>query len=151
MLTDEERTRFLDHLLAIAQAAPRRTLPLLRRQAVYLLGFDWRQGVLDWLRAEWQQASRLSTGTSIAALLEARSASVALAALGETAHIHDFVESTGDEQSELANMNYWANWVGEFLDDQHSDDFMVAGARRGRARTCSTTSRVVCPRVAANG
>ena len=43
-LAAEERTRFLDHLLTIAERGTHVDEALLRRQAVYLLGFDGRPG-----------------------------------------------------------------------------------------------------------
>jgi hypothetical protein len=57
-LTAEERTRFLDHLLTVAERAKQADEALLRRQAVYLLGFDGRPDAVDWLRTEWSRAGR---------------------------------------------------------------------------------------------
>ena len=55
-LSAEERTRFLDHLLTIAERAKHANEALLRRQAVYLLGFDGRSEAVEWLRTEWKRA-----------------------------------------------------------------------------------------------
>src|SRR5256886_12732046 len=57
--------------------------------------------------------------------MEARSASVALASAGDGSHLHDFVDHTRDELAESANLNYWAYWIGELVDEQTSDAFML--------------------------
>jgi hypothetical protein len=123
----DERTRFFDHLLAVAERGIDAREPLLRRQAVYLLGFDRRPQVADWLRGEWQRAGRVpGQGGQISALMEARSASVALASVGDSAHLHDFVSTTSGTMAEVANLNYWAYWIGELPDDQTDDGFMLS-------------------------
>ncbi|MEU4621306.1 helix-turn-helix transcriptional regulator [Actinoplanes sp. NPDC023801] len=126
VLTAEERTRFLDHLLTVAEQATRTDEVLLRRQAVYLLGFDGRSEVVDWLRAEWHRAGRTRPlERDIAGLLEVRSASVALAVAGDSTHLYDFVEKMTDQFQQAANLNYWAYWIGELSDEQTDDAFMA--------------------------
>jgi hypothetical protein len=61
----------------------------------------------------------------ITGLLEARSASVALASAGDGTHLHDFLRRTTDAGSEIANLNYWAHWIGELNDEQTDDAFML--------------------------
>ncbi len=127
----DERTRFLDHLLTVAERATRPQDALLRRQAVYLLGFDGRPQVVDWLREEWKRAGRRPVRhATITALLEARSASVALACTGDSTYLYDFVDHTTDARAEAANLNYWAHWIGELGDDQNSDAFMLTNDTR---------------------
>lgn len=63
-LTEEERTRFFDHLLVIADAYSYEDTALPRQQAVYLLGFDARASTADWLHAEQLRALR-NAGISI--------------------------------------------------------------------------------------
>lgn len=122
----DERTRFLDHLLTVAERGTHADEALLRRQAVYLLGFDGRPQVVGWLRAEWSRAGRRPVKDgSITGILEARSASVALAVAGDGTHLHDFVDHTTDTLAEVANLNYWGHWIGELNDDQTSDRFML--------------------------
>ncbi|MER7277522.1 helix-turn-helix transcriptional regulator [Dactylosporangium sp. NPDC000244] len=58
MLGGEERVRFFDHLFTVATRAGGGDEALLRRQAVYLLGFDGRPATVEWLRAEWNRAGR---------------------------------------------------------------------------------------------
>lgn len=122
----DERTRFLDHLLTVAERGTHADEALLRRQAVYLLGFDGRPQVVDWLRAEWKRAGRRPVKHGdITGLLEARSASVALASAGDGTHLHDFVDHMADTRADVANLNYWAHWIGELNDEQTSDGFML--------------------------
>lgn len=130
----EQRERFFDHLLTVAERSTRGNEALLRRQAVYLLGFDGRPQVVDWLRDEWRRAGRRAVRDGdVTGLLEARSASVALASAGDCAQIHDFVERMTDPGAEVANLNYWAYWIGELSDEQTSDVFMLNGDTRSWA------------------
>lgn len=125
-LPREERTRFFDHLLTMVEHGSRDDEALLRRQAVYLLGFDRRIQVVDWLREEWRRAGRNNVRSGdITGLLEARSASVALASAGDPTYIYDFVEQMTDPRAEVANLNYWAHWIGELSDEQTNDAFML--------------------------
>lgn len=92
---------------------------------MYLLGFDRRRQVVDWLRGEWHRVGRRAIPENdITALLEARSASVALASTGEDEHIHDFVGRMSESSNEVANLNYWAYWIGELDDVRIDDSFM---------------------------
>lgn len=125
-LSAEERTRFLDHLLTVAERGRQAGEALMRRQAVYLLGFDGRAQVADWLSDEWKRAGRRPIGVGdITALLEARSASVALASVGDGTQMHDFVRNDFGGRAEIANLTYWAHWIGELSDEQTSDTFML--------------------------
>jgi hypothetical protein len=127
----DERTRFLDHLLVVAERSTHSDDALLRRQAVYLLGFDTRPQAVDWLREDWKRVGRRTVQHSdIAGLLEARSASVALASAGDPTHLHDFADHMTDTRTETANLNYWAYWIGELNDEQTSDAFMLDGDTR---------------------
>jgi hypothetical protein len=122
----DEQTRFLDHLLTVAERSTHADEALLRRQAVYLLGFDGRPQVAAWLRAEWKRAGRQPVKQGdIPGLLEARSASVALASTGDGTHIHEFVDHMTDTRTEVANLNYWAHWIGELNNEQTNDAFML--------------------------
>lgn len=98
----------------------------MRRQAVCLLGFDRRPNVVEWLRVEWNRASRRPVPAGgVTGLLEARSASVALAAAGDSSRLHDFVGHTSDERDEVANLNYWAHCIGELPEEHVDDAFML--------------------------
>jgi transcriptional regulator with XRE-family HTH domain len=126
-LSAEERTRFLDHLLTIAERAKHADEALLRRQAVYLLGFDGRSEAVEWLRTEWKRAGlRRPKDGNITEVLEARSASVALAMAGDSTSLYDFVHHMTGQTEQEANLNYWAYWIGELSDEQSSDTFMLS-------------------------
>ncbi|MEV4708612.1 hypothetical protein [Actinoplanes sp. NPDC049316] len=120
--------RFFDHLQTVAMRAHHGRESLLRRQAVYLLGFDGRPQVVDWLRCEWNRAGRHRVDPeNLTGLLEARSASVALALAGDSTHLHDFVDHMTRGRAEVANLNYWAYWIGE-LGEVRTDDHFMADA-----------------------
>ncbi|BAL92740.1 hypothetical protein AMIS_75200 [Actinoplanes missouriensis 431] len=90
--------------------------------------------MVDWLRTEWNRAGRHRPGEqNIAELLEARSASVALAVAGDSTHLYDFVEHMTNQAEEVANLNYWAYWIGELSDDKTNDDFMLTADTRSWA------------------
>ncbi|NUT54250.1 MAG: helix-turn-helix transcriptional regulator [Saccharothrix sp.] len=125
LLRPDEQSRFFDHLRHVVERADHAKEPLLRRQSVYLLGFDRREEVIDWLRDEWHRVSRRAVSENhITGLLEARSASVALASTGEREHIDAFVSRMSSAQDETANLNYWAYWIGELRDVRVDDSFM---------------------------
>lgn len=131
VLPAEQRARFFDHLIAIAEQCTRSEEALLRRQAVYLLGFDGRPQVVGWLRDEWRRAGgRAVRDGDVTGLLEARSASVALASAGDPAQLHDFTEQTAGSRAEVANLNYWAYWIGDLSDEQTNDAFMLSDDTR---------------------
>jgi transcriptional regulator with XRE-family HTH domain len=126
LLDADERVRFLDHLHTVAERARTESEALLRRQAVYLMGFDGRPQVVEWLRNEWNHAGRRrARQENLTGLMEARSASVALAVTGDSTHLQDFVSHMTDDRAEVANLNYWAYWIGELSDRQVSDSFML--------------------------
>ena len=73
VLQADERTRFLDHLLAVAERTTRPADARARRQAVYLLGYDTRTHVVDWLTTEANRAGRRpSASGDLSGLLETR-------------------------------------------------------------------------------
>ncbi|RKT56460.1 XRE family transcriptional regulator [Saccharothrix australiensis] len=129
--TDEE-VRFFDHLRVVADHKGSAGETLLRRQAVYLLGFDRREEVAEWLRAEWFRAGRKPfRPDDVTSLLAARSAAVALATAGDSSHIHDFVARAATTNAELVNLNYWAHWIGELPETQADDSFMLSPDKHG--------------------
>jgi hypothetical protein len=126
-LSADERIRFFDHLMTVADRGVRSDEALLRRQAVYLLGYDRRGEAAEWLRREWENAGRRAIADGdVTSLLEARTASIALASTDDGTHLHDFVARIADTRSEVANLNYWAHWIGELNEEQTDDTFMDA-------------------------
>jgi transcriptional regulator with XRE-family HTH domain len=127
VLLDEEKTRFFDHLLITVDAYPQEEAALLRRQAIYLLGFDHRAGSVDWLETEQCQAlSRAARADQIPSWVAVRSSAMALTLCGNREPLRAFVRlALTDERQEAANLNYWAYWTGEIYAAQVDDEFMV--------------------------
>lgn len=123
------RDRFFDHMLAVAVAARSEHGALLRRQAVYLLGYDRRPSTMAWLTHEYQRIVRgngaLLTPTGF---LLARSAALGLARQGDLDPIRRFIGTDLTEpQHATANLVYWAYWLGEIPDAYSSDGDMLQG------------------------
>lgn len=121
-----ERTRFFDHLLVTADANPHENAALLRRQAIYLLGFDARMSTAVWLQAEQHRALHDAGRTDhVPSWVAVRSSAVALAYIGDRDPLRAFVQrALATDQQEQANLNYWAYWVGEIDTVQVDDEFM---------------------------
>jgi len=111
VLEAEDQRRFFDHLLVTADAN-RTDAPLLRRQAIYLLGFDPRPNTVQWLRDEQLRATRTAArGDDVPSWVAVRSSAVALASGGDPEPLESFVrDALTTEHQEQANLNYWAYW-----------------------------------------
>lgn len=133
ILTAEQRTRFFDHLLVTAQKNLHESAALLRRQAIYLLGFDARESTIEWLHSEQHRALRNATNTDhVPSWVAVRSSAVALASTGNRDPLQAFLQQTRTrKQLEQANLNYWAYWVGEIGTMQIDDGFMCRVDPRG--------------------
>lgn len=125
-LSANERSRFFAHLLTVADAHRRTEDALLRRQAIYLLAFDSASSTAKWLVDEHRRAlRRASSPDDVPSWVAVRSASVALARYGFQDPLHGFVETGLESEIQaLANLNYWAYWVGEVGDTYTDDTFM---------------------------
>lgn len=125
-LDDDARTRFFDHLLITADANAHQEAALLRRQVIYLLGFDSRSTTADWLYAEQRRAIRdVGRADHTDTWIGVRSSAIALAMCGDSDPLRAFVsQSVCDDRQERANLNYWAYWVGEIDTVQVDDSFM---------------------------
>lgn len=126
MLTKDQRTGFFDHLLVAADANPRQHAALLRRQAIYLLGFDTRASTTCWLRTEQLRAlSDAGRTDHIRSWMAVRSSAAALACGGDRDPLRAFLRhALATDRLEQANLNYWAYWVGEIGDVEVDDGFM---------------------------
>lgn len=127
VLSADERNRFFDHLLVTADATRADSDALLRRQTIYLLGFDQRDASRQWLLDEQRNALRsVGRNESVASWVTVRSSAVALAQVGDRGPLHGFVtRGLADERQEIANLNYWAYWVGEIRETYTDDRFMT--------------------------
>jgi len=125
-LDEPERARFFDHLIVTADANHQLDASLLRRQSIYLLGFDTRENTAEWLYAEQLRGLRdVGHADHVQPWVAVRSSAVALAQTGDRAPLRAFVQNAlTSERQEQANLNYWAYWVGEFDAVQINDGFM---------------------------
>ncbi|MGH2855609.1 MAG: helix-turn-helix domain-containing protein [Solirubrobacteraceae bacterium] len=132
-LTKDERTGFFDHLLETADANPHEHVALLRRQAIYLLGFDTRASTIGWLRTEHRRAlSDAGRTDHVGPWMAVRSSAAALACGGDRDSLRAFLRhALATDRLEQANLNYWAYWVGEIGDVEVDDEFMGRVDPRG--------------------
>ncbi|PSK88980.1 helix-turn-helix protein [Murinocardiopsis flavida] len=128
-LAADERRHFLTHLRdAAEQSAPDTAAgALLRRQAHYVAGFDATSETVAWL-AVMQRAEqrRLRTGDWSPSWAVVRSGAHTLARQGDGDALPQFIGvHIETDACEIANLNYWAYWLGEIGDPKLSDTFMV--------------------------
>lgn len=128
-LSHDERTHFFEHLKIAAETADtaRTEGALLRRQAHYVASFDTSSDTADWLtrvqRADERRASRSEWTPSWAVV---RSGAHSLARLGDREGLQHFIRTRlADDICETANLNYWAYWLGEIIEPQLTDMFMI--------------------------
>lgn len=129
-LSKGDQARFFDHLLATVDSRQSLQVPVLRRQATYLLGFDRRKESAEWLSAEHRRAFVAGTASAdLPAGIAARSATVALARRGDSDPLRYFIKHTlSQEDHAAANLAYWAYWLGEITESYADDSFLIAGA-----------------------
>ncbi|RKN15867.1 helix-turn-helix domain-containing protein [Streptomyces radicis] len=126
LLAETERRRLFTHLRRCAEIADRAGDggTLLRRQAVYLASYDNAPDTHAWL-AHMQRPVTFTT-TSTSAWSEARSVATSLTRYGEYDRLWAFIEhGMGDDFGELANLNYWAYWLGMDSVPRADDGFMA--------------------------
>ncbi|MFK4085192.1 helix-turn-helix transcriptional regulator [Kribbella sp. NPDC020789] len=129
-LPHPDQIRFFDHLLATVASRDAARSPVLRRQAMYLLGFDQRPASTQWLAAEHERAFKVAAPTSdLPGGIAARSATLALARRGDSEPLRYFIKTTlSSEQHAAANLAYWAYWLGEITDLYADDTYLIASA-----------------------
>lgn len=114
VVSSGERRQFFDNLLLAADRCRWPEDALLRRQSIYLLGFDDRVESADWLAGELTRALGSANRTDVPGWLRVRSAAIALAASGDRDPLRIYLSRLHDDHGqEHANLSYYAYWVGE--------------------------------------
>lgn len=121
------KQRFFDHLRSLVETAQGEHEALLRRQALYLLSFDRRADAPSWVA---HHRDRLPLGLNgwSSSWPTARSLAASMTRHGDRTLLLNFIRhGLNDEQSQIANLNYWAYWVGESEAVERDDSFMPSG------------------------
>jgi hypothetical protein len=122
----DTRVRFFDHLRHVVGAAGAQDA-LVRRQALYLLSFDARPDAPGWIARHRGGLPHGLDGWS-AAWPTARSLAASMTRQGDRTLLLDFIgRGLRDQRSQIANLNYWAYWIGEGASVERDDAFMGAG------------------------
>lgn len=126
-LSQPERAQFFTSLRSTAERARRPEQFLLRRQALYLAGYDRSPDTSDWVA---QQERETKPGDWLQHWLTARSVASIGARQGDHDRVASFVRTAlaDDDHGEAANLNYWAYWVGETHTIHLDDSFIATGS-----------------------
>jgi len=123
-ISPAERGLVFDHLRRVAETSGEDGL--LRRQALYLQSYDRRPDAAGWMAEQYRGTLRRRSGWT-AHWPVTRTLAACLVRYGDPAALTDFSEyGLADEPGHVANLNYWAYWVGEVPTVERDDSFMPA-------------------------
>ncbi|MGX2997125.1 helix-turn-helix domain-containing protein [Streptomyces sp. JNUCC 64] len=130
LLGEPERRAFFDRLRRYAEIAHHagERGALLRRQALYLCGYDTAPDTHAWIADLRARRSR-DRGRGAPGWAEARSLATSLTRYDDREALWAFIErELSDEAGEQANLNYWAYWLGLDRLPRGDDSFMGSRA-----------------------
>jgi len=124
-VTPAERGLVFDHLRRVAEGSAANG-SLMSRQALYLQSYDHRPDAAAWMTDQHRNARQRRTGWT-AGWPVTRTLAAALVRYGNPAVLIDFSHyGLADEPGQVANLNYWAYWLGEVPTIEPDDSFMPA-------------------------
>jgi transcriptional regulator with XRE-family HTH domain len=133
VLTSSERTRFFEHLRRAAdrlrgsRLAHHDRRALFAHQAYYRAAWDTSPASTRWLRMAYTGHTATSDWQHrwSADWLGTRALVLALSFHGDPEPLRHFVRAGfQSDEVEIANLNYWAYWVGELREPQRTHQFM---------------------------
>lgn len=132
LLPAPDRSVFFTQLRETAESALRAGDDglLLHRQAFYLCSYDRGPEATSWMvHALHGRRDVISARGWTPRWAAARSTAAALVRLGDRQPLLDFIEwgLAGNDSAEIANLNYWAYWLGSSGEPQPDDGFMRHG------------------------